>query len=158
MAAIKKNATVTSLLRILFTERNQCEKLTRLAKALQAKISDTTTPLSLILNQYLEKCKKALEMHVDDDDEMKTSGVQVIRKCDNVDDARINEALMSDEGDLGEKLAKLLLSDSFESEKAGLLVDWLSAVELEIVNLKGDNKESVQVRGRVFFSVGFKSK
>lgn len=80
-----------------------------------------------------------------DDEEPRTGDVQVIRKCDNVDDARISEALMSDGGDLGEKLAKLLLSDSFEPEKAGLLVDWLSAVELEIVNLKDGNKESVQV-------------
>lgn len=75
-------------------------------------------------------------------------GVEVIRKCDTVDDARINKAL-NDAGSLGEKLSKLLLSDSdsFEPEKAGLLVDWLSAVELEIVNFKNeDNERNVQVR------------
>lgn len=95
------------------------------------------------------------------DEEPKTGDVQVIRTCNNVDDARINEALMSDGGDLGEKLSKLLLSESFEPEKAGLLVDWLSAVELEIVSLKDDNKESVQVGECAFvwcvffFTVGF---
>lgn len=78
------------------------------------------------------------------DEEQRPGAVEVIRKCDTVNDARINEAL-KDVSHLGEQLSKLLLSDSFEPERAGLLVDWLSAVELEIVNLKEDKRESVQV-------------
>lgn len=80
-------------------------------------------------------------------DEEMQKRVEVIRKSDKVDDPRIKEALSgADPADLGERLARLLLSDSFEPEKAGLLVDWLSAVELEIVNLKQGEK-NVQVRG-----------
>lgn len=142
ITAARTNVTITSLFRLLFIERNYSEKLTQLAKTLQSNLLKSDNALNLIVNQYMRKSEKILEMPVDKEE--KSSGVEVIRRCDTVDDARINVAL-KDVTNLGEKLAKLLLSDNFEPEKAGLLVDYLSAVELEIVNLKKDCKGSVQV-------------
>lgn len=136
---VRKYVSITSLFCLLYTIPNQSEKLRELADTLKTR--NTNYPLSLIIHKYLKKNKKLQEMVVDE--EQKCGVVEVIRKCDIVNDERINEAL-NDVRNLGEKLSKLLLSDCFEPEKAGLLVDWLSAVELEIVNLN-DTKENVQV-------------
>lgn len=148
ITAARTNVTVTSLFRLLFIEHNYSEKLTQLAKTLQSNLLNSDNALNLILSQYMKKSEKIVEMPVDKQEI--SSGVEVIRRCDTVDDVRINEAL-KDVTNLGEKLAKLLLSDNFEPEKAGLLVDYLSAVELEIVNLKDDCKENVQVKQLVFY-------
>lgn len=137
ISSIRSNAAVTSLFRLIFAEHNRSEKLTQFANHLHYNLIDSDASLRLILNQYLQKSNR---MPVDQ--EKPCGRVEVIRKCNDV---RINQALC-DVSNLGENLAKLLLSDNFEPEKAGLLVDYLSAVELEIVNLKDDSKENVQVK------------
>ncbi|XP_066249303.1 integrator complex subunit 1 [Euwallacea similis] len=49
-----------------------------------------------------------------------------------------SEHVLSLPENLGDKLGKLLLDDEPESEKTGLLVDWLAALELEIASSDSD--------------------
>lgn len=137
--SVRQNLSILSFFRLLFVEKNQSEKLTQLARRIQSDTTNADNALSLILNQYLQMSEKQFKMCVDEEEQKM---VKVLPRC-NTDDPHINEAL-SNMSNLGEKLSKLLLNENFEPEKSGLLVDWLSAVELEIVSLK-EGKENVEV-------------
>uniref|UniRef100_A0AAR5P8Z6 DUF3677 domain-containing protein n=1 Tax=Dendroctonus ponderosae TaxID=77166 RepID=A0AAR5P8Z6_DENPD len=63
-------------------------------------------------------------------------------KCEDLITRVKSEQVLSASENLTEKLGKMLMEDESESEKTGLLVDWLSSLELEIAN---SDKDKLQV-------------
>lgn len=121
MKIIRKNIILTSLFRLLFVKENINEKSVNLAGSLLYGIL-YKGPLVSILNTFLDNAKGE-KMEID-------------KKPDISDLIKPEKSVSNELEDLGVRLGKKLLEHDSEAEKTGLIVDWLSAVELEIVNLK----------------------
>lgn len=121
MKIIRKNIILTSLFRLLFVKENINEKSVNLAGSLLYGIL-YKGPLVSILNTFLDSAKGE-KMEID-------------KKPDISDLIKPEKSVSNELEDLGVRLGKKLLEHDSEAEKTGLIVDWLSAVELEIVNLK----------------------
>lgn len=59
--------------------------------------------------------------------------MQVV-KCEDLITSVKSEKMLNAPENLTEELGKMLMEDESKSEKTGLLVDWLSSLELEIAN------------------------
>lgn len=127
---IKKNKIFTSLFRLLFVKENVNEKSICLAKNLLYGIV-CKGPLVSILNTFLES-GKGEKMEIDE------------KPCVS-DLIKPDKSISNEQEDLGVRLGKKLLEHNSEAEKTGLIVDWLSAVELEIVNLKQQTLQVSQI-------------
>ncbi|KAF7268865.1 hypothetical protein GWI33_018061 [Rhynchophorus ferrugineus] len=89
-----------------------------------------------VLKHYLMLCQKESPSRVP-----KVDVVDIVQKEELITSVK-SEAVLESLDNLGEKLGKVLLEDKSEIEKTGVLVDWLSALELEIANL---DKHKTQV-------------
>lgn len=130
---IQKSNIYTPLFRLLFIKQHCSENSITLARNLLLYIN-IKNPVVSILQQFLSETA-----------DIKPK--QIVTETEQ----HMKDISYSDTADLGVKLGQQLLQNSAEPEKTGLLVDWLSAVELEIVNLK--NK---QVQVSLQFSPSFK--
>lgn len=61
--------------------------------------------------------------------------IDVLHNTDLISNKKSDKILDCPEN-LGERLGKLLM-ENMEGEKTGLLVDWLTSVELEIASIEG---------------------
>lgn len=117
----QKQSLVT-LFRVLFTRDHFNEKTFTIASNIVNIAHDANCLLVINLKQFLQLNNKSIKREPDT----------------SLDPVKINQLskhdyLSNDENvkNLGKKLGEMLLRNS-EPEKTGLLVDWLSSVELQI--------------------------
>lgn len=125
----------STLFRLIFTpdsvNREKIDYVAQLLNLIPSKDSCTAT----ILSQYLENSSKSeikMEENVDPQNVIKSELI-TSKKYDSI---------LNCPDKLGERLGKMLLENEAKAEKTGLLVDWLSAVELEIAS---SDKQKLQV-------------
>lgn len=136
-----RNNSVILLFRLLFTKRNVSEKSLNVAEKILTAAQDTDKSISLILKQFLNRYTKftaSASNLMDTDDPIKSLDSKNV-----ITNQKSNEMLDHSEI-LGERLGKMLL-DNVNVEKTGLIVDWLTSVELEIANKE---EGQLQVRGK----------
>lgn len=128
------NNSIILLFRLLFTKRNVNEMSLKAAENILIVAQDVDKSITLILKQFLNQHTKfspsATTILMDTVDPIITLGSN-----DLITNQKSNEMLDHSEI-LGEKLGKMLL-DNVDVEKTGLIVDWLTSVELEIANTEG---------------------
>lgn len=127
------NNSITSLFRLLFTKRNVNERSIKIAEKILNLTQDKL--IAMVLNKFLNETDK-----MDVDVNVKSiDPIKLLENSDLITNKKSNEMLEHSEV-LGEKLGKLLL-ENVDVEKTGLIVDWLTSVELEIAN-----SQSVQLQ------------
>lgn len=126
----------STLLRLIFTSESVSqEKIDYVTQLLNLIPSKDNCPAT-ILSHYLKNSNKSeVKMDVDIDP-------QNIIKSELITSKKY-DSILNCPDKLGEKLGKMLLENEAKAEKTGLLVDWLSAVELEIAS---SDKQKLQVR------------
>ncbi|XP_030761585.1 integrator complex subunit 1 isoform X2 [Sitophilus oryzae] len=110
------------------------EKQQFISKLLSGIPSNNCT--ARVLRYCLSECTK-----MEEDVKPQLNLEDIVKKEELITNVKSEEVLSRAES-LGEKLGKILLEDQNEAEKTGLLVDWLSALELEIAN---SAKDKIQV-------------
>lgn len=128
-AVVKSNVIFTSLFRLLFAKPTINNNGLLLAESLLPHMENSR--IKSILNDFVHKTNP-VKMEMEDIDRK----LPVKLECEKMDDTV----------HLGISLGRKLLEHDSEVEKTGMFVDWLSAVELEIVNLKHE-KLQVSVHG-----------
>lgn len=123
---IQKTNVHTPLFRLLFVKQHGNDNSIALARNLLVNIENKDHPVAFILQQFL----------------LETADIKPKDAIVKNEGKNMMSVFSSDTSDLGIRLAEQLLKNTTEPEKTGVLVDWLSAVELEIVNFK---QEHVQV-------------
>ncbi|KAK9737777.1 Protein of unknown function (DUF3677) [Popillia japonica] len=137
--------SLATLFRVLFTKDHFNEKTFTIATNILNMAHDTNCLLVINLKQFLQLNNKSIKCEPDTVlDPMKINQLSKHIKCEPdtvLDPMKINQLskhdyLSNDENigylkNLGKKLGEMLLRNS-EPEKTGLLVDWLSSVELQI--------------------------
>ncbi|KAG5898788.1 hypothetical protein JTB14_010998 [Gonioctena quinquepunctata] len=129
LPVILKYNSISTLFRLIFTIASSTPERNTIASQFLNLIPDKKSCVAVILQQYLKGCgvkQEDIKMEIDPENLVTPK----------------NEAFSSYPGELGENLGKMLEEDSKE-KKTGLLIDWLSAVELEIAN---SDKHKLQVR------------
>ncbi|KAJ8965278.1 hypothetical protein NQ314_004241 [Rhamnusium bicolor] len=118
----------STLFRLIFTSTSINQEKIDFAIQLLNLIPKEENCTTVILKQYLKNSGKSeVKMDIEIDPH------EIIKKNDLITSKKYNTVLNCPEK-LGEKLGKMLLEDESRAEKTGLLVDWLSAIELEIAN------------------------
>ncbi|CAG9856871.1 unnamed protein product [Phyllotreta striolata] len=110
---LKYNSTSTLLRLVLAAGRPDPEKV-NFARRLLNALPDDKRCVAVVLRRYLRSTgEETAKMEVDREE-----------KCQTMPDA----------GDMGEKLGKTLMEGDGRAQTTGLIVDWLTAIELEIAN------------------------
>lgn len=120
------------LLRLLFAKTSRSSEKDMLASQFLTLLPKENCSAD-ILRQYLESKTVKQEPGTSVTDDLKN-----IVETDGLVTSIKSEQVLSFPDNLGEKLGKILLEDETAAEKTGLLVDWLSAMELEIANSDQD--------------------
>lgn len=87
---------------------------------------------AVVLYKFLKKLGAEVKMEVDSQIPLDIKAEPTLKDLKSIESAE----------KLGEKLGQMLMQQDARVEKTGLLVDWLSAVELEIAN---SDKQKLQV-------------
>ncbi|KAF5307904.1 hypothetical protein FQR65_LT06471 [Abscondita terminalis] len=123
--------------KILFS-KNDCNDIAiPTAKNLLSNVTDLTHSIAQILRKFLDESDPkdgTIKPHASKD----KSSVALLGVTPKISDV-IKD---SNSENVGEKLGRLLMANDLETEKTGLIVDWLCMVELEILT---PNKSDVQI-------------
>lgn len=135
------NNSINLLFRLLFTKRNANENSFKAAEKILQVLQDKDNSIALLLKQFLNQDRKSVlsKMEIDDD----LDPIRSLQNSDLITNKKSNKILEQSET-LGEKLGKLLL-DNVEVEKTGLIVDWLTSVELEVANTAGGQLQVIKL-------------
>ncbi|KAJ8945121.1 hypothetical protein NQ318_001586 [Aromia moschata] len=114
--------SISTLFRLTFSIDCYNQEKVEFAKQLLSLIPNQENCTAAVLRQFLNSTEKIkIEMKTESDSHEVIKGNLITdRKYDSKK--------------LGEKLGQMLLEDESKVERTGLLVDWLSAIELEIAN------------------------
>ncbi|XP_048516871.1 integrator complex subunit 1 isoform X3 [Dendroctonus ponderosae] len=124
------------LLRLVFTSDSLSEEKQMFAIQLLPMI-----PKSNCTANFLRRYLQMYSVKEASDSIVPLELMQMV-KCEDLITRVKSEQVLSASENLTEKLGKMLMEDESESEKTGLLVDWLSSLELEIAN---SDKDKLQV-------------
>ncbi|XP_057655707.1 integrator complex subunit 1 [Diorhabda carinulata] len=106
----------STLIRLIFTIGQNVQEKLNFASQFLKVIPNKNTSVSVVLQQYIKIHSGDNKMEVE---ESKTSALEVAGTHPE---------------EIGEKLGKMLMEEGNKAENTGLIVDWLSAIEMEIAN------------------------
>lgn len=125
LSAVNSQKCISSFFRLIFTRKNPCyERCLKVATDWLPLVRKEDNLLKAILEQFLKENEKAKSMEVDS-----------IVKEENL--TYKSHRKMEGDENLSLELGKMLLENE-EVEKTGFLIDWLSALELEMANSSGN--------------------
>ncbi|KAJ8920096.1 hypothetical protein NQ315_011751 [Exocentrus adspersus] len=124
---ILQYGSLSTLFRLIFTgdsvSEEKVEYVTQLLKVVPSQENSTVA----VLSRYLKSSGQSkVKMDVDMDPRSVIKSELITSKA--------YDSILNSSDKMGEELGKMLLENEGKAEKMGLLVDWLSAVELEIAN------------------------
>ncbi|XP_074031571.1 integrator complex subunit 1 [Leptinotarsa decemlineata] len=122
LPVILKYNSISTLFRLIFTTSSASPEKTAIASQFLKLIPDKKSCVAVVLRQFLKGSGIDMEdvkMEVDLEVKMEEKPVALSGHCDG----------------MGGELGKMLLEEGgSKAEKTGLMIDWLSTVELEIAN------------------------
>ncbi|XP_050499679.1 integrator complex subunit 1 [Diabrotica virgifera virgifera] len=127
LPVIMQYNSISTLIRLIFTTGEDYPDKLNFATQFLKLIPNKKSCIAVVLQQYTKgsvTAKKDIKMEVD----------CPVASTSDVDVAHPQE--------IGERLGMILLEGDNKAEKTGLIVDWLSAIELEIAN---SNKHRLQM-------------
>ncbi|CAG9768098.1 unnamed protein product [Ceutorhynchus assimilis] len=133
LPTILKHNSFSTLLRLIFSHDSFAIDKQLLANQLLTVIPHENCTIN-VLRHYLKSTNRIEKV-----EEREVSGdiMEMIIKEELVTSSK-SEVILNSPENLGQKVVKMLLEDNIALEKTGLLVDWLSILELEIANTEKD--------------------
>lgn len=121
--------SISTLFRLIFSSGNVNHEKINVANQLLLLIPNKKCCTAIVLQQYLSKTGK---QEIKSEKQMDTSSAGCIK----------DSGIMETPEYVKDMLEKMLLDEKSEGKKTGVLVDWLSAIELEMGN---SGKQKLQV-------------
>lgn len=135
-----KHNSISTLFRLLFNDKNANEKKIVVALKLYSALPEKNNCTGVILKHFLKQNHQIATTGVVNKSEDIIIDIKP-EKMEMHDDAR-GELFDNYTDNLGEKLRKMMEGDKTQAEKNGLLVDWLTTIEIEITD---SHKQKLQV-------------